>query len=47
MTLDDLTEMVEAASTQSGDRYESLVEIHDALRAALDETDGAPSAAGR
>ncbi len=47
MTLDDLTEMVEAASTQSGDRYESLVEIHDALRAALDETDGDPSAAGR
>jgi hypothetical protein len=47
MTLDDLTNMVEAASTQSGDRYESLVEIHDALRAALDETDGDPSAAGR
>ena len=35
MTLDNLTQMVEAASTRSDDRYESLVQIHDALRAAL------------
>ena len=47
MTLDNLTQMVAAASTRSDDRYESLVQIHDALRAALDETDGDPSAAGR
>jgi hypothetical protein len=47
MTLNNLTQMVEAASTRSDDRYESLVQIHDALRAALDETDGDPSAAGR
>ena len=45
--LDVLTAMVEQATTAEGDRYPPLVGIHDALRAALSETDGDPSAAGR
>jgi hypothetical protein len=46
-SLDDLTAMVESASTSTGERYSMLVEIHDAIRAALVETDGDPSATGR
>lgn len=45
--LEDLTSMVEQAATSSGDRYQLLVDLQDALREALSETDGDPSAAGR
>jgi hypothetical protein len=44
---EDLTRMVEQAEVAEGDRYPTLVGVHDALRAALAETDSDPAAAGR
>lgn len=46
-SMDDLTALVDVASTTTDDRYQLLVDIHDGIRAALVETDGDPSAAGR
>jgi hypothetical protein len=44
MTVDDIAQLVEAAATAHGDRYDLLVEAHDALRAALAGTDDASAA---
>lgn len=45
--LDELTSMVEQTASTTGDRYQMLVDVHDALREALSETDRDPTAAGR
>jgi hypothetical protein len=42
-----LEELIERAESQPGDRYPLLIEIHDALREALAETDGDAAATGR
>jgi hypothetical protein len=44
---EDLTRMVEQAEAAEDDRYATLVGVHDALRAALAETDSDPAPAGR
>lgn len=44
---DHLEELIDRAQSQEGDRYPLLLDIHDALRAALAETDGDPTASGR
>jgi len=45
--IQDVTAMVGQAEQSEGDRYSRLVDIHDALRVALSETDGDASAPGR
>jgi len=45
--IDEVTGMVEQAEQSEADRYPLLVDIHDALRVALAETDGDASASGR
>ncbi len=45
--LGPLEDKVEAVASDTGDRYEQLVEVHDALRQALAETDSDPAAPGR
>lgn len=42
-----IADMVEQVAQTEGDRYSRLVDIHDALRDALAETDGGPAATGR
>ncbi len=42
-----LEELIERAESQPDDRYPLLIEIHDALREALAETDGDAAATGR
>lgn len=45
--LDQVTALVDDAARTDGDRYDKLVAAHDALRAALADTDGDTQAAGR
>mgnify|MGYP001066649773 FL=1 len=45
--LDRLTAMVDEVAAAQGDRYPQLVAVHDALQAALAETDGDTQAPGR
>lgn len=46
--IDRVNEMVgQAEQAEQSDRYSRLVDIHDALRVALAETDGDASATGR
>ena len=49
--IDRVNEMVgqaeQAEQAEQADRYSRLVDIHDALRVALAETDGDASATGR
>ena len=42
-----IEEMIDGAESLEGDRYPLLLDIHDALRTALAETDGDPAATGR
>lgn len=44
---DHIEEMIDSAESLEGDRYPLLLDIHDALRTALAETDGDPAATGR
>ncbi|MCB0902258.1 MAG: hypothetical protein KDB83_09100, partial [Actinobacteria bacterium] len=44
---DRLDDLIDRAESEQGDRYAMLIDIHDALREALAETDGDTAAAGR
>lgn len=44
---DRIDELIARAESTEGDRYEVLMDIHDAVREALSETDGDAAATGR
>ena len=44
---DRLDDLIDRAESEQGDRYAMLIDIHDALREALADTDGDTAAAGR
>jgi hypothetical protein len=44
---DRLDDLLDRAESEQGDRYPLLIDIHDALREALAETDGDAAATGR
>lgn len=44
---DRLDDLIDRAESEQGDRYAMLIDIHDALREALAETDGDTAATGR